>query len=59
MAIDGRMAMAYERNDARREVLPTNKARQGITGHNVRYVLLLSLGGALVALAVIYLVFFV
>ena len=33
----------------------TNEARQGETGHNVRYVLLLSLGGALVVLAAAWL----
>jgi hypothetical protein len=36
----------------------TTSARQGVTGHNVRYVLLASLGGAIIVLAVAYLVYF-
>lgn len=39
-------------------VIPTNRARQGVTGHNVRYVLGFSLAGAIIALALIYLLFF-
>ena len=51
--------MTYERNGpTQREVLPTNQARQAVTGHNVRYVLYLGLGGAILALALIYLFFF-
>ena len=37
----------------------TNQARQGVTGHNVRYVLMISLGAAVLVLACIWLVFFV
>jgi hypothetical protein len=33
------------------------EARQGVTGHKVRYVLMWSLVGAVVALAVVYFVF--
>jgi hypothetical protein len=36
----------------------TNAARQGVTGHNVRYVLMISLGAAVLVLACIWLVFF-
>ncbi len=39
-------------------VKPTNQARQGVTGHNVRYVLALALGAVVVAFAVIYLLNF-
>jgi len=39
-------------------VVPGNRARQGVTGHNVRYVLGFSLAGAIIALAPIYLLFF-
>jgi hypothetical protein len=35
----------------------TTEARQGVTGHNVRYVLALSFGGAVLALAIVWLVF--
>jgi hypothetical protein len=34
------------------------EARQGVTGHNVRYVLMISLGAALLLLACIWLGFF-
>jgi len=34
-------------------VLPTDWARQGVTGHNVRYVLAFGLAGAVIALGVI------
>jgi hypothetical protein len=39
-------------------VLPKNKARQGVTGHNARYVLAISFAAAVVALAAIYLFYF-
>jgi hypothetical protein len=35
----------------------TTEARQGVTGHNVRYVLLFGLGGVILAFALIYAVF--
>ena len=34
-------------------VLPTDKARQGVTGHNVRYVLGFGLAGAVIGVVVI------
>jgi hypothetical protein len=34
-------------------VLPTDQARQGVTGHNVRYVLGIGLAGAMIGLAVV------
>ena len=37
--------------------LPTVKARQGVTGHNVRYVLAYGLTGAVAVLAVVYLIY--
>ena len=40
-------------------VLPKNQARQGVTGHNVRYVLAVSLTAAVIALALVYAFFFV
>jgi hypothetical protein len=39
-------------------VKTTNQARQGVTGHNVRYVLGFGLVGVVVAFAIIYLVYF-
>ena len=38
--------------------IPTPNARQGVTEHNVRYVLAISLGVAIVALVAAYLIFF-
>jgi hypothetical protein len=35
-----------------------NEAREGVVGHNVRYVLLFGLAGAIVAFAVVYGYFF-
>ena len=39
-------------------VLSKTRARQGVTGHNVRYVLGFSLAGVIVAFGLIYLFFF-
>jgi hypothetical protein len=36
----------------------TNKVRQGVTGHNVRYVLLFGTAGAVLAFIFIYVAFF-
>jgi len=41
-----------------RTVVPTQKARQGVTGHNVRYVLGIGLAAAIVAFAVLYVIYF-
>jgi hypothetical protein len=42
----------------RREVLNTTAARQGVVGHNVRYVLIVSTFGAIVFLGIVLLGFF-
>ena len=36
----------------------TTEARQAVTGHNVRYVLLFGLAGVIAAFAVVYALFF-
>jgi hypothetical protein len=36
----------------------TTEARQGVTGHNVRYVLVWGIGGVIVAFAIVYFLFF-
>ena len=41
-----------------RTVVPTQQARQGVTGHNVRYVLGIGLAAAIVAFVVLYAVYF-
>ena len=42
---------------ARPVVASTTEARQGVTGHNVRYVLLFGTGGVVLAFALIYAAF--
>jgi hypothetical protein len=57
---------APEYNDAAREaqpirpsrprtVVPTPQARQGVTGHGVRYVLVFGIAAVVVAFAIVYL----
>ena len=41
-----------------RPVVSTVDARQGVTGHNVRYVLGFGLAAAIVAFAALYIVYF-
>lgn len=41
-----------------RKVVSTTEARQGVTGHNVRYVLGFGLVGVIVAFTIIYLFYF-
>jgi hypothetical protein len=36
----------------------TTEARQGVTGHNVRYVLVSGIGGVIVAFVIVYFLFF-
>jgi hypothetical protein len=42
-----------DRQAALSAAVPASRARQGVTGHNVRYVL-----GIIVAFAIVYLIFF-
>jgi hypothetical protein len=39
-------------------VVPTQQARQGVTGHNVRYVLGIGIAAAIVAFVVLYALYF-
>jgi hypothetical protein len=41
-----------------RPVISTQRARQGVTGHNVRYVLGFGLAAIIIAFAVIYIAYF-
>jgi hypothetical protein len=41
-----------------RTVVPTQQARQAVTGHNVRYVLGISMAAVIVAFAVLYVIYF-
>jgi hypothetical protein len=46
------------RANERRTVVSTQQAREGVTGHNVRYVLGWGLAAVIVAFAIIFLFFF-
>jgi len=41
-----------------RTVVPTQQARQGVTGHNVRYVLSIGVAAVIVAFVVLYALYF-
>ena len=45
-------------NEQERGSVTTNRARQGVTGHNVRYVLLAGLTGVVVLFAIAYIAYF-
>jgi hypothetical protein len=47
-----------DRTVAQQPVLPARRARQGVTGHNVRYVLGFGLVGIIIAFIIVYLIFF-
>jgi hypothetical protein len=47
-----------EVDDGDKVDIPTPNARQGVTDHNVRYVLALSVAGAVILVGIAYLVFF-
>lgn len=46
-----------DRQTAQQSVVPTPRARQGVTGHNVRYVLGFGLAGIVVAFVIVYVVY--
>ncbi len=46
-----------DRQTAQQPVVPTPRARQGVTGHNVRYVLGFGLEAVIAAFIVVYLVY--
>jgi hypothetical protein len=46
-----------DRQAAQQAVVPTTRARQGVTGHNVRYVLGFGIAAVVVAFVVVYLVY--
>jgi hypothetical protein len=48
----------HTRQTEHTSVMPAPRARQGVTGHNVRYVLGFGLIGVVVAFVVVYLVYF-
>jgi hypothetical protein len=52
------MQASSEPGDQRPVVKTTNQARQGVTGHNVRYVLTIGTALAVAAMVVVWLAFF-
>jgi hypothetical protein len=50
--------MSASQNDEHRTVVSTNQARQGVTGHHVRYVLGFGLIGIIITFAVVYAAYF-
>ena len=56
-SLQGRPVSEQQRSE-QRTVVPTQQARQGVTGHNVRYVLGIGIAAAIVAFAVLYAIYF-
>jgi hypothetical protein len=50
--------VSEQHQSEQRTVMPTQEARQGVTGHNVRYVLGISMAAVIVAFAVLYVIYF-
>jgi len=48
----------YQAPHQKPAVISDVPARQGVTGHNVRYVLFFGLGGAIVAMAIVFVIYF-
>jgi hypothetical protein len=55
---DSRTFDQRDPQNERHPVVATNRARQGVTGHNVRYVLGFGVVGVIVAFVVIWLIYF-
>jgi hypothetical protein len=49
------MPASHGSNEEREIVRNTTEARQGVTGHNVRYVLAFGIAGVVIAFAIAYL----
>jgi hypothetical protein len=52
------MAYHSDSSSEHRPVLDKTEARQGVTGHNVRYVLGFGLAAVIIAFAAVYFVYF-
>lgn len=50
--------VSEQRESERRVVVSTQQARQGVTGHNVRYVLGVGVAAVIVAFVVLYALYF-
>ena len=51
-------AMSFSEGPQQRPIIPGQRARQGVTGHNVRYVLGFALAAVIVVFGVIWLIYF-
>jgi hypothetical protein len=56
--VENIMAYHGDSTTERRPVVSKTEARQGVTGHNVRYVLGFGLAAVIIAFAAIYIVYF-
>jgi len=50
--------MSFSESPERRPVIPARQARQGVTGHNVRFVLGFSITAVVIVFAIIWIVYF-
>jgi hypothetical protein len=50
--------MSSSQGPEQRPVIPARQARQGVTGHNVRLVLGLSIAAVVIAFAIIWILYF-
>jgi hypothetical protein len=50
--------MSASHDSDHRTIVSTQEAREGVTGHNVRYVLGFGLVGIVIAFAVLYILYF-
>jgi hypothetical protein len=57
LKIGGTQSMSHLEPDEPQTKLPTDKARAGVTGHNVRYVLAFGLAGVIVAFAALLFIY--
>jgi hypothetical protein len=50
--------MTFSDGPQQRPVIPARQARQGVTGHNVRLLLGVSIAAVVIVFAIIYIVYF-
>jgi hypothetical protein len=50
--------MSSSQRPERQPVIPVRQARQGVTGHNVRFVLGFSVGAVMIVFVIIWLAYF-
>jgi hypothetical protein len=55
---DQRTAQQPVRQAAQQQIVPAPRARAGVIGHNVRYVLAFGIAAVIIAFLIVYLVYF-